>query len=107
MHRQLRWTVQQMQFEGPEGKPDPYFFPRYRIDAPPEEKPEPRSAEDKAINAHDPASFSPPFDLEPDEVPEVIGRRPDLDKLRQVAQAEASAGGVGPPRGAAGGRPAS
>jgi hypothetical protein len=69
LHSKLRWTIGQMQFQGPEGKPDPGLFPVWKVDSAPIEKPEPRTPDEKAAEAHDPNSFSPPFCLEPDEAP--------------------------------------
>ena len=70
LHNRLHWTVKQIQFQGPPGKPDEGLRPVWKVEeAPAPEKPEPKSPEEKAIEAHDPTSPCPPFCLTPDEFP--------------------------------------
>ena len=80
LHRRLRWTVAQMQYQGPLGNPDPGLFPTWKVESANDPKPEPRTADEKAVEAHDPTSFSPPFDLTPDEFPPP-GQRADLPTI--------------------------
>ena len=69
LHRRLRWTIGQMQFQGPSGPPDPGYLPKWKVDPAPRARPEPKTADEKAAEAHDPTLFSPPFNLTPDEYP--------------------------------------
>ncbi len=69
LHNRLRWTIKQMTFQGPLGNPDPALRPVWRVEEAPAEHPEPKHAEEKAAEAHDPTLFSPPFCLTPDEFP--------------------------------------
>ena len=80
LHNRLRWTVKQMQFQGPLGSPDPGCYPTWKVDPTPEEKPEPKSADEKTAEAHDPKSVHPPFCLTPDEFPP-IGQRADIPAI--------------------------
>ena len=69
LNRQLRWTIGQMQFQGPPGSPDPGYLPTWKVDQAPPERPSPIHPDEKLAAAHDPKSWSPPFDLTPDEYP--------------------------------------
>jgi hypothetical protein len=69
LHNRLRWTIKQLTFQGPPGTPDPALSPVWKVESAPIEKPEPKHPEEKAAEAHDPTSFSPPFCLTPDEFP--------------------------------------
>ena len=80
LHRRLRWSVAQMQFQGPSGSPDPGYHPRWKVESAPPEKPLPIHPDELAARDHDPKSFSPPFDLDPDEVPPP-GQKADLPAI--------------------------
>ena len=83
LHRQLRWSIAQMQFQGPPGSPDPGYRPAWKVEQAPIERPAPLHPDEKAALIHDPASFSPPFDLEPDEYPP-IGQKADIPTILQL-----------------------
>ncbi len=69
LHRRLRWTIAQIQFQGPLGQPDPALAPTWKAEATPPSPPEPEHADEKAAREHDPGSPHPPFDLTPEEAP--------------------------------------
>ncbi len=70
LHTRLRWTVKQMEYQGPEGKPDPALSPIHRLEQLYEKiKPEPKHPDELAAETHDPTSPHPPFCLTPDEAP--------------------------------------
>ena len=94
LHRRLRWTIGQMQFQGPPGSPDPGYLPTWKVEQAPPERPEPIHPDEKLAAAHDPKSWSPPFDLTPDESPPP-GQKADVPmilasrKQKRLRKAEA------------------
>jgi hypothetical protein len=80
MHNRLRWTIKQLTFQGPEGKPDPFFFPKWVTNPVPELGPEPLTADEKAARDHDPKSPHPPFCLKPEEFPSP-GEKADIPEI--------------------------
>ena len=94
LHRRLRWTIGQMQFQGPIGKTDPGLFPTWKVEEAPPVPPEPRTADERAAESHDPTQYSPPFDLTPDEFPP-IGQKADIPAIlesrreKRIKKAEA------------------
>jgi hypothetical protein len=81
LHTRLRWSVKQMQFQGPLGAPDPACYPAWKVEPePPAEKPEPRHPDEIAAEKHDPTSPHPPFCLTPDEFPEP-GQKADIPAI--------------------------
>jgi hypothetical protein len=88
LHTRLRWTVKQMQFQGPEGKPDPALSPIRRLEALNEKYvPEEKTEDEKLAEAHDPTSPHPPFCLTPDEFPPK-GQRPDIPAVLKSRKAK-------------------
>ena len=80
LHRQVRWAVNEIRKDWPWRPLIPGLKPNF-IEAPEEPaKPEPRSEEEKLVEAHPPESWSPPFDLTPDEFPP-LGQRADLPMI--------------------------
>jgi hypothetical protein len=81
MHNRLRWTIKQLTFQGPEGKPDEALRPVvYTIDPAPELGPEPLTDDEKAARDHDPKSPHPPFCLKPEEFP-APGEKADIPEI--------------------------
>jgi hypothetical protein len=80
LHTRLRWTVKQMEYEPHNGKSDPFYAPIWEVEPAPREKPEAKSADEKAWEAHDKNSFSPPFCLNEDEAPPP-GQKADIPKV--------------------------
>jgi hypothetical protein len=80
MHNRLRWTIKQLTFQGPEGKPDPFFFPKWVTNPVPELGPEPLTDDEKAARDHDPKSPHPPFCLKPEEFPSP-GEKADIPEI--------------------------
>jgi hypothetical protein len=81
MHNRLRWTIKQLTFQGPEGKPDEALRPRVWTENPvPELGPEPLTADEKAARDHDPNSPHPPFCLKPEEFP-APGEKADIPEI--------------------------
>jgi hypothetical protein len=94
LHRRFRWAVGQITASTHNLRPDPGLVPRW-LEAPiPTPQPDPMSADEKAAAAHPSDSFSPPFDLEPDEYPEP-GQKADIPlilesrRVKRIAKAEA------------------
>jgi hypothetical protein len=80
MHNRLRWTIKQLTFQGPEGKPDEALRPAWKLDSAPELGPEPLTADEKAARDHDPNSPHPPFCLKPEEFP-APGQKADIPEI--------------------------
>ena len=80
LHRQVRWAVNEIRKDWPWRPLIPGLKPNF-LQAPEEPaKPEPRTEEEKLVEAHPPESWSPPFDLTPDEFPP-LGQRADLPMI--------------------------
>jgi hypothetical protein len=80
MHGRLRWTIKQMQFQGPLDSPDPGCYPTWKVESAPQEQPE-ASHPDEILAANHPADNPhPPFCLTPDEFPP-IGQGADIPKV--------------------------
>ena len=94
LHRQVRWAVNEVRKDWPWRPLIPGLRPNW--DTAPEEpvKPQARTEEEKLVEAHPPESWSPPFDLTPDEFPPP-GQKADLPailvsrKLKRLHKAEA------------------
>ncbi len=69
LHRRLRWTIAQIQFQGPLGHPDPALAPAWKVEPAPPTAPEPPTPEERAAAAHPADSPHPSFDLTPEEAP--------------------------------------
>ena len=80
LHRRLTWSIAQMQFQGPLGAPDPGYRPAWKVEQAPAERPEPRHPDEVLAATHDPKSWSPPFNLEPDEYPPP-GQKADIPTI--------------------------
>ena len=80
LHRQVRWAVNEIRKDWPWRPLIPGLKPNW-MEAPEElAKSEPRTEDEKLVEAHPPESSSPPFDLTPDEFPP-LGQRADLPKI--------------------------
>ena len=80
LHRQVRWAVNEIRKDWPWRPLIPGLKPNW-MEAPEEPvKPEPRSQDEKLVEAHPPESMSPPFDLTPDEFPP-LGQRANLPMI--------------------------
>ena len=77
MHGRLRWTIKQMQFQGPLDSPDPGCYPTWNIANVPQEKPEKPHPDEVAAANHPADNPHPPFCLTPDEFPP-IGQSADI-----------------------------
>jgi hypothetical protein len=82
LHNRLRWVVKQMEREPNDRDRNPYYAPVWVLEPPPKERPEPKTADEKAWEAHDRTSFSPPFCLTEDEFPPP-GEKADIPKVLQ------------------------
>jgi hypothetical protein len=80
LHRRLRWTISQLTFQGPEGKPDPGLRPKWKVESVPTIGPDPKTADEKAAEAHDPSLPTQPFCLTPDEFPPP-GQKADIPAI--------------------------
>jgi hypothetical protein len=93
LHNRLRWVVRQIGHEPNDRERNPYYAPVWELEPAPPEKPEPKSADEKAWEAHDPNSFSPPFCLTEDEFPPP-GQKADIPQVlksrteKKLAKAE-------------------
>ena len=80
LHRQVRWAVNEIRKDWAWRPLIPGLKPNWK-EAPEEPaKPEPKSEEEKLVEAHPPESMSPPFDLTPDEFPP-LGERANLPMI--------------------------
>ena len=81
MHNRLRWTIKQLTFQGPEGKPEEALRPVvWQTNSVPELGPEPLTEDEKAARDHDPKSPHPPFCLTPEEAP-LPGQKADIPAI--------------------------
>jgi hypothetical protein len=80
LHNRLRWMVKQMESEPNDRDKNSYYTPVWEIEPAPRERPEPKTADEKAWEAHDPTSFSPPFCLTEDEFPPP-GQKADIPMI--------------------------
>jgi hypothetical protein len=94
LHSRLRWTVKQIDHEWDGLTLDPAFYPQWGGSPIPTPATEPKTADEKAAENHPPDSFSPPFDLTPDECPP-LGEKADIPAIlksrRKKRQAKAEA----------------
>ena len=94
LHRRLRWALAELRVQSPYRLPDASLRPNYQIDSVPDLKPERPHPDEVAAANHPKNSWSPPFDLDPDEVPPT-GQKPDLPvilqarRIKRLAKAEA------------------
>ena len=80
LHRQVRWAVNEIRKDWPWRPLIPGLKPNF-LHAPEEPaKPEPRTVEEKLVEVHPPESWSPPFDLTPEEFPPP-GQRANLPMI--------------------------
>ena len=77
LHNKLKWYIGQLGPRNVLDRPRHDLRPRW---ADTTEAAEPKTPEEELAEGHDPRSFSPPFDLRPEEYPEP-GQRPDLPKI--------------------------
>ena len=93
LHKRLRWCLAELRIQSPYRCADPSLRPVWEVDPVPEPKPEPPTPDEVLAQAHPAGSWSPPFDLEPDEFP-AIGQKPDVPailesrKAKRLAKAE-------------------
>jgi hypothetical protein len=80
LHRQIRWAVNEIRKDWPWRQLIPGLKPNWHLAPEEPAKPEPRTEDEKLVEAHDPQSWSPPFDLTPDEFPPP-GQRADLPAI--------------------------
>jgi hypothetical protein len=94
LHNRLRWAVRQMEREPNDREKNYHYAPAWELEPRRPEKPEPKTADEKAWEAHDPNSFSPPFCLTEDEFPPP-GQKADIPSIlksrkeKSLARAEA------------------
>ena len=80
LHTRLRWSVKEMQFQGPLGSPDEGFYPTWEVNPSPAEAPEPPHPDEVAAANHPADNPHPPFCLTPDEFPP-IGQSADIPAI--------------------------
>ena len=80
LHRQVRWAVNEIRKDWPWRPLIPGLKSNMLLAPEDPVKPEKRTEEEKLVEAHDPESWSPPFDLTPDEFPPP-GQRADLPAI--------------------------
>jgi len=80
LYNRLRWMTKQMEREPRDREKVESYYTIWELEPPPREKPEPKSADEKAWEAHDKSSFSPPFCLKEDEAPPP-GQKADIPKV--------------------------
>ena len=94
LHRQVRWAVNEIRKDWPWRPLIPGLKSNMLLAPEDPVKPEKRTEEEKQVEAHDPLSWSPPFDLTPDEFPPP-GQKADLPailvsrKYKRLQKAEA------------------
>ena len=86
--------TKQIEREPSERDKNDAYYTVWELEPPPRERPEPKSADQKAWEAHDKDSFSPPFCLTEDEAPPP-GQKADIPAViqsrveKKLAKAEA------------------
>ncbi len=70
LYSRFRWCVKQINDPSPHQDPAPGLLPNWIADPLPVEKPQEPTDDEKRAAAHPANAIHPPFDLEPDEVPE-------------------------------------
>ena len=80
LHRQVRWAVNEVRKDWPWRQAIPGLKTNMLLAPEDPVGPEKRTEEEKQVEAHDPESWSPPFDLTPDEFPP-MGQRADLPTI--------------------------
>jgi hypothetical protein len=80
LHSRLRWCIKQIDIQSPYRCPDPSLRPVWMIDPEAVPSPDPKTAEERAIEAWKPTDLHPPFDLKPEEIPP-IGKNPDIPAI--------------------------
>ncbi len=80
LHRQVRWAVNEIRKDWPWRQSIPGLKTNLLLAPEDPVQPEKRTEEEKLVEAHDPTSWSPPFDLTPDEFPP-LGQRADLPAI--------------------------
>ena len=76
----MRWCLKQITIQSPYRCPDPSLRPNWVVEPEPTPAPEPKHPDEVAAEKWDPQSWQPPFDLEPDEFPE-LGQKHDMPKI--------------------------
>ena len=80
LHRQVRWAVNEVRKDWPWRQAIPGLKSNLLLAPEDPIRPEKRTEEEEQVEAHDPESWSPPFDLTPDEFPP-FGQRADLPAI--------------------------
>jgi hypothetical protein len=82
LHSKFKWSIAQISIQSPYRCPDPSLRPSWILDPEPELKPLPKSPDEIAAENWKPEMGHPPFDLEPDECPE-LGKVADIPAILQ------------------------
>ena len=80
LYNRLRWMTKQIEREPSERDRNDAYYTAWELEPPPRERPEPKTADEKAWEAHDKDSFSPPFCLKEAEAPPP-GEKADIPKV--------------------------
>jgi hypothetical protein len=87
LYTRLRWMTKQMEHEPRDRDKVDAYYTKWELEPPPREKPEPKTADQKAWEAHDKDSYSPPFCLKEHEAPP-RGEKADIPKVLKSRKEE-------------------